>query len=51
MDSKTESVFLVDAGYVSSELEIHVNKDRNILLTAKRKNMKGGIETVFDVLK
>jgi Transposase DDE domain len=65
MESMTESVFVGDAGYVSSELEIQANKNRNILLTAKRKNMKtlatiwnnkvmnmrSRIETVFDVLK
>jgi hypothetical protein len=65
MESMTESVFVADAGYVSSSLEIQANKNRNILLTAKRKNMKtlatiwnnkvmnmrSRIETVFDVLK
>lgn len=65
MESMTESIFVGDAGYVSSELEIQAHKNNNILLTAKRKNMRtlatiwnnkcinmrSRIETVFDVLK
>jgi hypothetical protein len=55
----------LEVDYVSNELEIQANKNNNILLTAKRKNMKtlaalwqnkcmnmiSRIETVFDVLK
>jgi Transposase DDE domain len=33
MESMTESIFVVDAGYVSSELEVQANKNRIILLT------------------
>ena len=65
MKSMTESIFVGDAGYVSGELEILANKNNNILLTAKRKNMKtlaivwqnkcmnmrSRVETVFGVLK
>jgi hypothetical protein len=38
--SMTRSIFVGDPGYVSSELEKHANQFGNILLTAKRKNMK-----------
>jgi hypothetical protein len=54
-----------DAGYVDKELEMRATVNNNILITAKRKNMKtihtiweniclnmrGRVETVFDVLK
>jgi hypothetical protein len=65
MDELHDSIIVGDAGYVSSELDTKANKNNNILLTAKRKNMKtmaedwqnkamnmrSRIETVFDVLK
>jgi hypothetical protein len=65
LDELHNSIIVGDAGYVSSELELKANKNNNILLTAKRKNMKtiagdwqnkamnkrSRIETVFDVLK
>lgn len=65
MDELHDSIIVGDAGYISSELETKANQNNNILLTAKRKNMKtvaetwqnkvmnmrSRIETVFDVLK
>jgi Transposase DDE domain len=65
MDELHDSIIVGDAGYVSSELDTKANQNNNILLTAKRKNMKtiaetwqnkamsmrSRIETVFDLLK
>jgi hypothetical protein len=65
MDELHDSIIVGDAGYVSSELDKQANENNNILLTAKRKNMRtlatlwqnkcmnmrSRIETVFDVLK
>lgn len=59
------SIVIGDGGYVSTELDILAQRCSNILLTAKRKNMKtiatiwqnkcmnmrSRVETVFDVLK
>jgi len=60
-----DSIIVGDAGYLSRDLERKAEKNNNILLTAKRKNMntlagkwqqkamnmRSRIETVFDVLK
>ena len=65
MDELHDSIIVGDAGYVSSELDLKENENNNILLTAKRKNMKtiaktwqnkamnmrSRIETIFNVLK
>lgn len=65
LDELHDSIIVGDAGYVSSELDLKASENHNILLTAKRKNMKtistlwqnkamnmrSRIETVFDVLK
>jgi hypothetical protein len=65
LDELHDSIIVGDAGYLSRELDLKAHKNNNILLTAKRKNMKtmaeqwqnnamnmrSRIETVFDVLK
>ena len=65
LDELHNSIVVGDAGYVSNELDLKASENHNILLTAKRKNMKtistlwqnkcmnmrSRIETVFDVLK
>jgi hypothetical protein len=65
LDELHDSIIVGDAGYLSSELDLKAHKNNNILLTAKRLNMKtlatiwqnkcmnmrSRIETVFDVLK
>jgi hypothetical protein len=65
LDELYDSIIVGGAGYLSGELELKANQSNNILLTAKRKNMKtmagdwqnkvmnmrSRIETVFDVLK
>lgn len=45
MDELHDSIIVSDAGYVSSELDTKANQNNNILLTAKRKNMKTMSET------
>jgi Transposase DDE domain len=65
MESMTNTILVADAGYVSKELDKYANSFNNILLTAKRKNMKtlatmwqnkcmnmrSRIESVFSELK
>ena len=65
LNSIQDSIVVGDIGYVSAVLDLKANENNNILLTAKRKNMKtlatvgqnkcmnmrGRIESVFGKLK